>query len=69
MSRDIRFAIHGGGYIAKNQAAAIATTHGATHAAVAGRRGSASELATLAKLNCPVSKVLNAEITLDAELV
>ena len=27
------------------------------------------ELATLAKLNCPVSKVLNAEITLDAELV
>jgi osmotically inducible protein OsmC len=27
------------------------------------------ELATLAKLNCPVSKVLNAEITLHAELV
>jgi len=27
------------------------------------------ELAKVAKLNCPVSKVLNAEITLDAELV
>ena len=50
MSGDIRFAIHGGGYIAKIHAAAIAATDGATLAAVAGRSGSASELATLASV-------------------
>jgi len=50
VSGDIRFAIHGGGYIAKIHAAAIAATDGATLAAVAGRSGSASELATLANV-------------------
>ncbi len=50
MTKSVRFAIHGGGYIAKIHAAAIAATDGATLAAVAGRSGSASELATLANV-------------------
>ncbi|MFM8690595.1 MAG: Gfo/Idh/MocA family oxidoreductase, partial [Candidatus Limnocylindrus sp.] len=48
MTSEVRFAIHGGGYIAKIHAAAIAATNGAALVAVAGRSGSASELAARA---------------------
>lgn len=45
MREAVRFVIHGGGYIAKIHAQAIADTAGAELAAIAGRSGSASDLA------------------------
>ncbi|MFM2104551.1 MAG: hypothetical protein RL006_718 [Chloroflexota bacterium] len=48
MTKSVRFAIHGGGYIAKIHAQAVADTAGAELVAIAGRSGSASELAKVA---------------------
>ena len=48
MTKSVRFAIHGGGYIAKIHAQAVADTTGAELVAIAGRSGSASELAKVA---------------------
>ena len=45
LSKAVRFAIRGGGYIAKIHAQAVADTAGAELVAIAGRSGSASELA------------------------
>ena len=50
MSNNVRFAIHGGGYIAKIHAQAVADTAGAELVAIAGRSGSASELAKVANV-------------------
>ena len=50
MTEAVRFAIHGGGYIAKIHAQAVADTAGAQLVAIAGRGGSASELAKLASV-------------------
>ena len=50
MPNNVRFAIHGGGYIAKIHAQAVADTAGAELVAIAGRSGSASELAKFASV-------------------
>ena len=50
MPNNVRFAIHGGGYIAKIHAQAVADTAGAELVAIAGRSGSASELAKVASV-------------------
>ena len=50
MTKRVRFAIHGGGYIAKIHAQAIADSAGAELVAIAGRSGSASELAKVASV-------------------
>ena len=49
---------------------AITSSHLSVHARVPGIDADKfSEIATLAKAGCPVSKVLNAEITMDATLL